>query len=91
MRVTHLIFEERNKNLYLLDKKEKLYECVIDQEELTYIRKNVDWKKVKGKGSNINSRYMYKVFEGYNQSGNRLYYGVQKEGAGNLIYKPVNK
>lgn len=91
MRVTHLVFEECNKSLYLLDKKEKLYERVTDKEERTYIRKNVDWEKVNGKECNINGRYIYRVFEGRNQSGTLLYYGVKKEGVGDCIYKPVSR
>lgn len=91
MRVIYLVYEECNNSLYPLDRKEKLYECVTDKEELTYIHKNINWKKVNGKECNINGRYIYRVFEGRNQSGTRLYYRVKKEGAGDRIYKPVSK
>ena len=91
MKVTHLVYEECNEGLDLLDKKEKLYERVTDKEELTYIHKNVAWERVNGKKCNINGRYIYTVYEGRNQSGTRLYYGVKKEGVGVRIYKPISR
>lgn len=91
LRVTHLLYEECNNKLYLLQEEKELYKCVTDEEELNYISRNVEWEKVKGKKININGRYPYKVFEGHDQSGTRLYYGIRKEGVGNRIYKLVSR